>query len=480
MFGIPCGSSFIQGDYKWPVHGEDFATTNPATGHVITHVARGCRADVDAAVDAARSAQPAWAAMSPSERAACLQQLASVIGDNVELLADIEVRDAGKPRQLAKHDVAGCIEYFRYYAGAIDKFLGSTIPLGPGYLDYTQHEPLGVSAHIVPWNAPINMLCRSLAPALAMGNSAVVKPAEQTPLSSLKLAELFSDYLPQGLFNVVTGLGEEAGEALAKHPDADSVTFTGSVATGRKVLHAAADHIKPVVLELGGKAPQIVLPDADLDDAAAEIAKGAFTNSGQYCDAGARLLVHDSIAEPLIDRIVAIAAKLTIGPGAEDPDLGPLVSRQHFEHVCGYLSLAQEQGAQTRLGGAALQQAGYFVPPTVFTQVTPEMRVFREEIFGPVLTATRFGSNAEALTLANDCDYGLAAGIYTRDINSALWLTEGLEAGYVMINEYFAGGVNTPFGGSKNSGYSRERGMVALENYTRLKNVVVSRRSPTT
>jgi aldehyde dehydrogenase (NAD+) len=314
-----------------------------------------------------------------------------------------------------------------------------------------------------------------------MGNSAVVKPAEQTPLSTLKLAELFSHAeLPRGLFNVVTGLGEEAGEALAGHPGVDSITFTGSVTTGRKVLHAAAGHIKPVVLELGGKAPQIVLPDADLDDAATEVVKGAFTNSGQYCDAGARLLVHDSIAEPLLDRIVSLAEQLVIGPGDQDPDLGPLVSRQHFEQVCDYLSLAQAQGSQTRLGGAPLECAGYFVPPTLLTQVTPEMRVFREEIFGPVLTVTQFGSDAEALTLANDCDYGLAAGVYTRDIDRALWLTDRLEAGYVMVNEYFAGGVNAPFGGCKNSGYSRERGMTALENYTRLKNVVVSRRSPAT
>lgn len=478
-YDLPDASLFINGGFRRAVNGESFAAIAPATEEVVAHAARGRDQDVDAAVASARAAQPGWASIAPTARAEWLRRLAAIVEENKHTLAKIEIADAGKPRQLAEQEVSGCAEYLLYYAGAVDKLQGDTIPLGPGYLDYTQHEPLGVSAHIVPWNAPLSMLCRGLAPALAAGNSAVVKPAEQTALSALKLAQLFSENgLPAGLFNVVTGFGEEAGAALVRHPGIDSITFTGSVATGRKVLRAAAAHVKPVVLELGGKAPQVVLPDADLDRAAVEIVKGAFTNSGQYCDAGARLLVHKTIAEPLLDRVISRAGRLSIGPGSDSPDLGPLVSQQHLQRVREYAALATEQDACLRLGGEPLDRPGYFMPPTVFTGVQPDMRVYREEIFGPVLTVTEFNDETEALALANDCDYGLAAGIHTRDIDRALWLADRIEAGYVMVNEYFAGGVNAPFGGCKLSGYSRERGLAGLYNYTRTKNVVVSWRLP--
>lgn len=469
---------FIAGSRREPVSGEYFEVTAPATGQVMARAARGKAEDIDLAVAAAREAQPAWAELTPAARATCLRRLAPAIREASPTLAEIEVHNAGKPLSLAEQEVAGCADYLLYYAGAVDKLQGETIPLGPGYLDYTQHEPLGVTAHIIPWNAPLSMLCRSLAPALAAGNSAVVKPAEQTPLSAVALARLFVETgLPSGLFNVVTGFGNEAGRALAKHPNIDSITFTGSVATGQAVLSSAVDHVVPVVVELGGKAPQVVLPDADLDMAAAEVVKGAFTNSGQYCDAGARLLVHESIAKSLVERVVSIAEKLTVGPGKDSPDLGPLISRQQFDRVSGYLDLAREQGAHARLGGQPLQQPGYFIPPTIFTDVRPDMRIFREEIFGPVLTVTEFRDDSEALALANDCDYGLAAGVHTRDIDRALWFADRVEAGYVMINEYFAGGVGAPFGGRKLSGYSRERGLAGLHNYTRVKNVVMRRRA---
>lgn len=472
---------FVNGAHQDAINGETFATIAPASGQTLAHVPRGQGDDIDAAVAAARAAQPAWAAVAPAERAACLRRLADALAGARQTLAEIEVFDAGKPRPLAESEIAGCVDYFLYYAGAVDKLQGDSIPLGAGYLDYTQHEPLGVSAHIVPWNAPLGMLCRSLAPALAAGNTAVVKPAEQTPLSALKLARIFADAdLAPGVFNVVTGLGSEAGATLAGHSGIDSITFTGSIPTGRSVLRAAAEHVTPVVVELGGKAPQVVLADADLDNAAREIVKGAFTNSGQYCDAGARLLVDQSIADALLDRIVAIAGELSVGPGCESPDLGPLVSSSHFERVCTQMARAREQGAQPRSGGEALSGPGYFVPPTVLTGVRPDMHVFREEIFGPVLTVTEFANDTEALQLANDCDYGLAAGVYTPNIDRALWFANRIEAGYVMINEYFAGGVNAPFGGCKLSGYSRERGLAALQNYTRIKNVVVRWHAPDT
>ncbi|GAB3684654.1 aldehyde dehydrogenase family protein [Salinisphaera aquimarina] len=466
---------FIGGGWCDAADGATFDTRDPAHDDcVLADVARGGALDIDAAVTAARAAWPAWAATAPADRSACLRRLADAVEAAAETLATIEVLDNGKSLTLARAEVAGCVAYLHYYAGAADKIQGETVPLGDGYLDYVQREPLGVSAHIVPWNAPLSMLCRSLAPALAAGNTAVVKPAEQTPLSALKLAQVLADAgLPNGVFNVVTGFGSEAGAALAAHAGIDSITFTGSVATGRAVLRAAAEHVKPVVVELGGKSPQLVFADAGLEQVAREVVKGIFTNSGQYCDAGSRLLVEQSVAEPLCERVVGIARELSVGPGLDAPDLGPLVSREHFERVCGYMTLARQEGARALIGGAPLDRPGCFVPPTIYADVSPAMRIYREEIFGPVLTVTPFADEDEALALANDCDYGLAAGVFTADIDRALRLASRIEAGYIMVNEYFAGGIGAPFGGCKLSGYSRERGLVALENYTRTRNVVI-------
>ena len=372
-------------------------------------------------------------------------------------------------------EVSGCVAYFDYYAGTANKIHGEPVPLGPDYLNYTIREPLGVTAHIVPWNMPLSMVCRSLAPALAAGNTAVVKPAEQTPLTALKFAEIFLDLgFPQGVYNVVTGFGDEAGRALSEHPGIGSITFTGSVETGRDIIRASAEHVKPVVLELGGKSPQVIFADTDLDLAATEVAKGIYSNTGQYCDAGSRLVVEEGAREPLLERLLEHSRRIKLGEGMDDPDMGPLVSAEHLERVLGYIASGRQEGANMLIGGRAEEfERGYFVLPTVFDDVEGKMRIAREEIFGPVLSVLPFSDEAEAAEIANDSSYGLAAGIFTRDIDRALRFARDIEAGYVMINEYFTGGMGSPFGGYKQSGIGREKGLVALDNYTQTKNVVV-------
>jgi aldehyde dehydrogenase (NAD+) len=318
------------------------------------------------------------------------------------------------------------------------------------------------------------MVCRSLAPALAAGNTAVIKPAEQTPLTALKFAEVFLGLgFPEGVYNVVTGFGAEAGRALSEHPGIGSITFTGSVETGRAIIRASAEHVKPAILELGGKSPQIVFADCDLDHAANEVIKGIYSNTGQYCDAGSRLVVEESIREPLVDRVVRHAKEITLGPGMENPDMGPLVSAEHLDRVMGYVEAGRSEGANLLTGGLAEGFGrGYFVLPTVFDGVGRGMSIAREEIFGPVLSVFSFSDDEEASDIANDSTYGLAAGIYTSDIDRGMRFARDVQAGYVMINEYFTGGVGSPFGGYKQSGIGRERGLMALDNYTQVKNVV--------
>lgn len=306
-------------------------------------------------------------------------------------------------------------------------------------------------------------------------NTAVIKPAEQTPLTALKFAEIFLDLgFPPGVYNVVPGFGPDAGKALSEHPGIGSITFTGSVETERSILRAVAEHVKPVVLELGGKSPQIIFADTDLDLAAGEISKGIYSNTGQYCDAGSRLVVEEGIREPLLEKIIQHSRQIKLGKGVDNPDMGPLVSAEHLERVLGYLDTGQEEGANMLIGGRAEEfDRGYFVSPTVFDGVESEMRIAREEIFGPVLSVLPFSDDDEAARIANDSSYGLAAGIFTRDIDRAMRFASEVEAGYVMINEYHTGGVGSPFGGYKQSGIGREKGLVALENYTQIKNVVL-------
>jgi aldehyde dehydrogenase (NAD+) len=468
---------FIDGRWTAAASGELFETIDPSTEEVIGTVPRGGAADIDAAVGAARQAlNGPWSRLKPKERARLLFDLARALENQADALAELETRDTGKPLALARKEVLSTARYFEYYAGAADKFHGDTIPLGPDYIDFTLHEPVGVTAHIVPWNMPLNMVGRSVAPALAMGNTAVVKPAEQTPLTALKLAELFEQLnFPPGVYNVVTGYGEDAGAALTRHEDIDSITFTGSVETGRLVMQAASTHIKPLVLELGGKSPHLIFADADLDTAVAEAAKGIYTNCGQICSAGSRLLIDQAIKEPFLAKLTARAQAIRVGPGLHSLDMGPLVSAEQYQRVLEYIQIGQQEGARLVTGGGRPQQLerGYFVAPTILDDVRPQARVAQEEIFGPVLAVQTFHDEEEALALANNSRYGLVAGIFTQDIDRALRLATRIRAGQIYINEYFAGGEETPFGGFKQSGFGREKGWAALFNYTQLKNVAI-------
>lgn len=477
---LPRGELFLGGGWTPARSGTTFEVLDPATEETVTRVARGGPQDIDEAVRAARAAFDGHCRrMAPAERALLLARTARILESRAEEFARLETRDTGKPLTLSRGEIRGCVRYFDYYAGAADKIQGETVPLGPDHLDYTIREPVGVTAHITPWNAPLSMVCRSLAPALAAGNTAVVKPAEQAPLTALALAEVIGQAgWPAGAYNAVTGFGGEAGAALSGHPGIDSLTFTGSVPTGRSVLQAAGEHITPVVLELGGKSPQLVFSDADLDRAADEVAKGIFTNAGQYCDAGSRLLVHASVHESLLERLTTRAERLRVGPGMDDPDMGPLISAEQRDRVLDHIEAATSAGAHAVAGTAdrrhlQVPDKGYFVAPTVLDGVRPDMRVAREEVFGPVLAVLEFGGDDEAAELADATEYGLAAGIHTRDVDRALRFARDVGAGYVMVNEYFSGGAESPFGGAKHSGYGRERGLAALDNYTRLRNVVV-------
>jgi aldehyde dehydrogenase (NAD+) len=466
---------FIDGEWVKPASGRTFLTIDPSTEEPIGPVARGDAADIDSAARAAdRALKGPWRDITPAERGRLLLRLADAIGAAKEELALLETIDVGKPLKESRGDVDGVISTLVYNAGAADKMEGSTIPLGPKFVDFTLMEPVGVTAHIVPWNYPLGMAIRSLAPALAAGCTAVLKPAEQSPLSALKLAEIAAAVgFPPGVLNVVTGYGEEAGEALVRHPLVRSVTFTGSVETGRRVMAAAASGPKPVVLELGGKNPLLVFADADLDRLVEDMADGAFGNTGQVCSACSRLLVEAPIAGELAERLAARAARITVGPGREDPDIGPLVSEEQQAKVLGHLDEARRQGVKLATGGRrpAHLERGYFIAPTVFADVDPSLRIMREEVFGPVLTLTPFQAEEEALTLANDLGYGLVAGVYTRDISRALRLTQRLEAGSVWINGWYIGGQQAPTGGIKDSGVGRERGLPGIRNYLSIKNV---------
>jgi aldehyde dehydrogenase (NAD+) len=458
-----------------------FDVHDPSTGALLTQVAKATAPDVDAAVAAARNAleSPAWGGLPPVERGRLLYRIAHAIRARADFLVDLESHDTGKPLRQARADVQVAARYFEFYAGVADKILGTTIPLGPEYLDFTVREPIGVSAQIVPWNYPLQISSRGIAPAIAAGCTVVLKPAHEAPLTALMLGEIALECgLPPGVLNVLPGNGPEAGAALAAHPDINQLTFTGSVEVGIRVAKAAAENVVPVVMELGGKSPNIVFADADLDLAVVGVANAIFQNAGQTCSAGSRLIIEASAHDAFLDRLTRHVAAMRLGPGVTDPDMGPIISRHQLETVEKYVEIGRSEGAIVVAGGRRPSDPaladGFYYLPTLLDGVSPSMRVAEEEIFGPILAILQFDSLESAAQLANRTDYGLIAGVWTRDINKAMTLARRIRAGQIYVNSYgAAGGVELPFGGYKKSGYGREKGLEALASYTQVKNVCV-------
>lgn len=467
---------YINGGWVRSASPDRLDVLNPATEEVVGDVPRGNAEDVGRAVEAAHAALPGWKRLKPAERSRLLFRYTAALERHTEELANLESLQTGKPISAARGEIRKAVRYFEYYAGAVDKFMGEVIPEGGDYLAYTSHEPLGVTAHILPWNFPVLIYARSVAPALAVGNTAVVKPAEQAPLTTLLAAQLAEEAgLPPGVINVVTGLGEEAGAPLVRHPLVRGVGFTGSVETGRAILHECAERVIPCFPELGGKSPNVVFADADMDVAVENAYKAMFANAGQACLAGSRLLVERSIRDEFLERLHSRLRRIRLGNGADDPDMGPLISREQEERVLGHIGAGRSEGARVTLGGGKPSSLpkGFFIEPTVFDDVQPGMRIAREEIFGPVLTVFPFDNEREATRLANDTEYGLVAGIFTRDIHKAMRFAREVEAGRIFVNEYPVGDVSSPFGGYKLSGFGRVGGMDALRHFSQVKNVII-------
>jgi len=473
-------------DGKWveSSSGETFETLNPATGEVLARAPRGNAVDIDRAVTAARKAfsNPGWRRMNANDRTKLLLKLADLIERDADELAVLECLDNGKPAHLTRAvEVEGSIKTFRYFAGWPTKFGGETLPVSPRggaqILNYTTREPIGVAGLIVPWNYPLSMAAWKVAPALAAGCAVVLKPAEQTPLTALRLGQLALEAgFPPGIFNVVTGFGE-AGAALVEHPDVDKIAFTGSTPVGKAIVRASAGNLKKLSLELGGKSPHIVFPDADLDAAAAAVASGIFFNQGQTCTAGSRLYAHVSCFDRVVSAITDAARKLKVGNGLlPDSDLGPLVSQEQWDRVNSYVDIGRAEGASLLAGGKRPRhlQHGYFFEPTVFANASSDMRIAREEIFGPVLTALPWKDVDDLVEKANDSEFGLSAGVWTNDIKQAHRAAAALKAGTVWVNCYNLIDPATPFGGFKQSGWGREHGRQAMELYSEVKSVWVN------
>ncbi len=453
---------------------------NPATGECLCQQAMANARDVDSAVIAAKKAHASGQLtnMRPVERARIVQAMGQYIAEHTEEIATVLTLEQGKPLWESRIEVSGCARFFEYYGNLAESLEGQSIPLGHDYMDFTILEPYGVTAHIIPWNFPFEMAARSIAPALATGNTCVVKTPELTPLSSAWLARAAEAAgLPGGVLNLICGHGTEAGNALCEHPDVNMIVFTGSVNTGMSVARAAANTVTPVILELGGKSAAIVHSDADLEAFETDLRYGIFFNAGQICSAMSRVIIHESLYEPFIEKAVKLARSISVRPGIEQqedgPSMGAMVCEAQRDKAVAMVEKAILQGAKIATGGKALNIPGAYMEPTIIVDVRPGMEIAQEEVFGPVLTVMSFRHEAEAIELANSTQFGLVGGVFTRDLGCATRAARAVRCGQFFVNEWFAGGVETPFGGVGKSGYGREKGREALLNYVQTKNIAI-------
>ena len=470
---------YVGNQHMAPASGQDIPVIDPSTGLQFDALARGNAADIDRAVVAAREAfDGVWGRLTATERGRLLQRLSQHMLANIDELASIESRDCGKPITLARGDVTAVARYFEFYAGAADKLMGETIPFYNGHTVFTLREPFGVTAHIIPWNYPLQIFGRSVAASLAVGNACVVKPAEDACLSILRVAEMAAEVgFPAGALNIVTGYGHEAGDLLVRHPGVDHVSFTGSPRVGQLVVQAAAEHHAPVTLELGGKSPQIIFGDADMGAMTTVVTAAIVQNAGQTCSAGSRALVHRPVYEAVVERLAKSFAATRTGPAAMDLNCGPLIRESQMQRVRGFVELAKSDGLPIAAQGQLVPEApkgGFYQVPTLIRDVPIEHRIAQEEIFGPVLAISPFDDEDHAVELANGTEYGLAAALWTQDGSRQLRMARRLRSGQVFVNNYGAGGgIELPFGGVKASGHGREKGFEALYSFTTLKTVTI-------
>jgi len=474
--------NFIDGDWADGGAGR-LPVDDPATGEPFAEQALADAADVERAVAAARRCHESRALtdMRPCDRGRMVRRIGDWLRDRKDEIAPLLTCEAGKPLWESAVEIEGAARYFEYYGNQAETVEGRSVPLGGDYFDFTVYEPYGVSAQIIPWNYPLEMAARSLAPALATGNACVVKTPELDPLTGSFIARAAQDVgLPAGAVNILCGRGAAAGAALAAHPDVDQIVFTGSVPTGISIATSAARNVVPCVLELGGKSAAIVYPDADPDALLDSVRWGIFFNAGQVCSALSRLIVHERIHDAIVDRVAALARDLSVGSGIERPDfganMGPMISERQRDRAEDMCRAAEEEGARAVTGGRKLNRPGWFLEPTVFAGVGPDMAIARDEVFGPVLSVMRFADDDQAIALANGTDYGLVAGVFTADLDRAMRAAQRMRAGQVFVNEWYAGGVETPFGGFGKSGYGREKGREALWNYVQTKNIAIRMR----